>query len=341
MLKYKEYNNFIIIALGWLGDTILTAPLCASIKAFNPDAKITFLCSKNLADLTALIKEIDETIIYDKRGLHKGIKGYINFAKLFKNREKYDAAIVTHPHERSILCAKLTGAKEIISLPIKTPNPLNLLITKKRNFNETEIRNTYKGKFNSDYVKMLNISPLYKDLALTIPQDKKSIINKFNLPDKYIVLAPCSKAKIKDWDYNNISNFIKNSKYPVVLTGNELLSDIVFQLAKDKIDFINLCEKTTIMELAVIADNSVAVVSVDTGTMHLSYGLGKPTVCLFFTEKMINEWLPANNKNIYLLQGKRFKSEKTFVSEKEISANDVLEIIEAIGEKNEKIQTAV
>lgn len=40
-----------------------------------------------------------------------------------------------------------------------------------------------------------------------------------------------------------------------------------------------------------------AVISIDTGTMHLSYATGVPTVCIFYKTEMIEKWAPR--KSLY------------------------------------------
>ena len=328
----KQYKTFAIIGLGWLGDTILTAGLCSDIKNIYPDARIFYVCTKQFSLVPALISDVDEIIPYEKRSNLGELRNYLEFAELFKNID-IDVAIITHPHERSILCAKLTKAKNIISLSLKGINPLNFFINKKRKLMETEIRNTYKGYFNSDYLKLLGKDPLYSQIKLTIPSDAKINLEKYNLPKQYIVLAPDSKDLIKNWDYKNVLSFIKKCPMPVILTGTEKTDYLANQLINDKANFINLCGKTSILELARIIENSHATVSVDTGTMHLAYGLGCRTVCIFYNEQMVKEWLPQNNNNISLLLGKRYRENGEILYKKEISADEVLL---GLFEKNEK-----
>ena len=133
MQQNKRFKNFAVIALGWMGDTLMAEGLCKNIKRSVPDAKIMFVVQKTFADIPKLIPSVDEIVIYDKKVEHKGLLGYLKFAKLFKN---IDVAIIVHPHERSVLCAISTGTKNIVSLPLKGKlNPLNLFINIKKKVN--------------------------------------------------------------------------------------------------------------------------------------------------------------------------------------------------------------
>jgi len=325
----EEFNNFVVIGLGWLGDTLLADGVCKNIKYYNPKAHITFVVLKAFADIPKLIPEVDDIVIFDKNVDHKGLLGYLKFARLF-HCKKNDLAIIIHPHERSLLCAKATGAKKILSLPLKGAfNPLNLMINEKREYIEEEIRNEYKNDYNADYLNIVGISTKKYTPAFFVP-DYVSI-DKFNLPEKYIVLVPEGKDELKHWDYKNLSLFVKNSNIPVVLTGTAKTQELAEKLINDGINFINLCGQTSILELALLLKKSYATVSVDTGSMHLAYGLGVQTICLFFVEEMVNEWLAKDLSNVHLLLGKKFRSNGKVITQRTIDYRDVLKVVESVG----------
>ena len=337
----KLYQNFLIIGLGWLGDTLLTYGLCKNIKNYNPEAKITFLCAPSMLQVPSLIKEVDNIIVFDKSNKHKGcfLSGYYKFAKEYEYLNKFDAAIITHRNEASVLCAWVLGSKNIISIPLKGfLHPLNLFINKKHKYFENIIRNQYKADYNSGYLEELNIEIKNYKPEIEIKDENNIDINKFNLPNKYIVLSPESKDVVKDWEYEEVLKFIKMSPVQVVLTGTEKTKILAEKLRNDKAQFIDLCGKTTILELVKILKNAFCCISVDTGTMHLSYASGTETICLFYNDNMVNEWLPKNLNNITLLTGKKFySSDNKLITEKIISAIQVLEQTEIIGKKNVKV----
>lgn len=324
-----EHKSFAVIGLGWLGDTLLSDGVCKNIKKYDRNAKITFVSLKNFVDIPKLIPEVDEIVVFDKNNEHKGLLGYLNFAKLFKNK-KINVAIIIHPHERSVLCAKATGAKRIVSLPLKGKfNPLNLFITDKRDYIENEIRNTYKNDYNADYLNTIGITTKKYAPSFSVPENVN--IDRFNLPEKYVVLVPEGKDELKHWDYKNISLFVQNSNIPVVLTGTAKTQELATKLTNDGINFINLCGQTSILELALLIKKAYATVSVDTGSMHLAYGLGAQTVCLFFVENMTKEWLAKDLSNVHLLLGKKFRINGKIITQRTIDYREVLDVVERVG----------
>ena len=84
----------------------------------------------------------------------------------------------------------------------------------------------------------------------------------------------------------------------VVLTGaGELSAKYAEDLTKAGADFINLVNKTSLLELGAVLKDSVGLISVDTGTMHYGYSLGVKTLCLFFENGTVHLWAPQ--KDIY------------------------------------------
>lgn len=322
MQRNKSIKNFAVIALGWMGDTLMAEGLCKNIKSSIPDANITFVVLKAFADTPKLIPTVDEIVIYDKNAEHKGLLGYFKFAKLFKDKN-IDVAIIVYPHERSILCALLIGAKKIVSLPLKGRlNLLNLFINVKKKVDNQEILNIYKNDYNANYLNLIGIDAVHTKLDLAVPL--KENLSNFELPENYVVLVPESKNEFRSWDYENIALFIKNSAFPIVLTGTKQSLILAEKLEKDGLKFVNLVGKTTIMDLALIIQKAFATVSVDTGAMHLSYGLGVATICLFYVADKVKKWLPQDRKNVHLLLGERIVQNDEIITLKPITYSAVL-----------------
>ncbi len=325
---HKEAKTFAIIALGFLGDTILVEPLCQNIRNNYPNSKIVFIANDLFKETALGFESINEVFGYEKRIKHKGLMGLIRFSKEFPYKNKIDYAIITHPHERSILLAKIIGAKNIISLPSKNKF-FNLFFNPKNNYIEEENKNTYKADYNLKCVESLfkpqnmNAKYIRKDI------DYNKIKEKFNLPDNYVALSPTSKEIIKDWDYRNIKEFIEKSPLPVVLIGTKKANEIAKKLKEENITFIDLTNKTTITELGAVIKMADTCVSVDTGTFHFSYVQGVKTIGLFFNDEKIKEWVPMNLDFVKILKGKKLEENNEIVCIQDITADNVLKEITA------------
>ena len=70
------------------------------------------------------------------------------------------------------------------------------------------------------------------------------------------------------------------------------MCSICKKLKEANCNFIDLTNKTSILELAKIIKNSKCLISVDTGTMHLGYSLGIPVVAVFYEQNVSGIWAP-------------------------------------------------
>ena len=56
--------------------------------------------------------------------------------------------------------------------------------------------------------------------------------------------------------------------------------------------YINLVNKTTIYEMACVLKSCLALVSIDTGTMHLGCALDVPLAAVFYRDILTYFWTP-------------------------------------------------
>lgn len=329
-----EQKVITVIALGWLGDTVTVEPLCFNIKKNYPDHKLVLFVSKPFYDLGKLMT-CDEVYYYDKKDEHNGIMGILKLAKSLKNIGKVEFSFLTHTHERSMILAKLLNSKNIISLPLKSLNPLNIFINKIVDGDKQILLSTYRGQFFSDFLKHIGCSTLSLETNLQIPaEEKENTISKFStvvpFDEEYIVLSTTSKQECNDWDIKEIEQFVKNADKKIVFVGTGRANQAAEELkTKNLNNFIDLTNQTTIMDLAVLMSKAHCCISVDTGTMHLAYLLNKPTICLFSQPVMVPQWYPSHLDNVKILVGNKYLDKKTnkIIINKEISHKDVLNIL--------------
>jgi ADP-heptose:LPS heptosyltransferase len=107
-----------------------------------------------------------------------------------------------------------------------------------------------------------------------------------DLPTPYVVLNIGATKKANRWSpekFAALADMLWNKKRIFcVLTGGQgdaNQSMIITEKAMSRV--INLVGKTSIQDLTGILDHAMAVVSCDTGPMHLSVALGTPTIALF------------------------------------------------------------
>lgn len=107
-----------------------------------------------------------------------------------------------------------------------------------------------------------------------------------------------TKNPVKDWNAKEAAEFIKlvnKSGRRVVWVGTSNSAEMAEEVENNIGDvFLNLINKTDIALLGGVLKNCKALVSVDTGTMHIGVAMKMPVVCLFFVPFLLDEWAPRD-----------------------------------------------
>ena len=101
--------RILIIHTAFIGDIVLSTPLIKKLRDTYPKAEITYLTTPIGASILRNNPYLTHIIEYDKRGEHRGIKGFWAITKKIK-MESYNLVITPHRYLRSSFMSFLTGA---------------------------------------------------------------------------------------------------------------------------------------------------------------------------------------------------------------------------------------
>lgn len=272
----KDNKIFLVFNTAYFGDVLLCNTLCQNIKLIYPDSKVVMVVNKPFWEAAKYQKDVDDVVIYDKKGKHKGFLGVLKFILQFPYKKPF-CSFITYTSWKNALIAKLLGSKKISVL---TDN-VNLKPVQKRTL-ELMVRITDRP------LKNLPIRYEVKDVPPA----------KFHLqPEKkYIGLCTLSKSKEKDMPLETAVELIKKlslAGYETIYfgTGDSALN-YARELENAGCRFINLVNKTSIYEMACVLKSCLALVSIDTGTMHLGCALDVPLAAVFYRDILTYFWTP-------------------------------------------------
>lgn len=276
------YNNekiFLIFNTSCFGDILICNSLCQNIKRLYPNSKTVFIVNKPFYEAAKGQECVDEVIIYDKKGEHKGMKGFFKFIKDFKYKRP-DASIVAYKNTRNFWTSVFLGSKKISNgkkFDLNVPS-------------QTQVLNLLK-KITKE--KLIDC-PIKFKAENKIPNNLNDILSENK---KYISLCTTTKNPPKDMpikDAVQLINLInQNTDYKVIFTGAGMVSkNYAKNLKEEGVDFIDLTDKTSILELADVLKISKCLISVDTGTMHLGYAVGTPLIAVFYEDITLGRWAP-------------------------------------------------
>ena len=293
MAKNKQ-KTFVVINLAYIGDVMVCSALCEEIKRNYPESKLIFVTNKISAQVAEGIPSVDEVRVFDKKKEHRGLLGLLKFASVFKD---VDVCFPIHSYDRGNLLAFLTGAKRRISNK-QEKNLTRFLLT--------------------DCLDTNSVHVVDRTLELVVPITGKKPESSMNYRvkdecckrafdmikeqgyDKYDLVALCTNTKnpVKDWNAKDAAEFIRlvnESGKRIVWVGTSNSSEMAEEVKNNIGDvFLNLINKTDIALLGGVLKNCRALVSVDTGTMHIGVAMKMPVVSLFFVPFLVDEWAPRD-----------------------------------------------
>ncbi len=307
-------NKIFIEIPTWLGDAIMTTPAIENIKLIYPNAKITILGSYVSTKAFKKSKHIKKIIVDISK---KGGNRFFNLYNLAKQVGKVDLAI----------SFRKSFSSKFMMFFIKSKNKY----TYKR-YTKKELHQVLR------YNDFINISLNTKLEAKDLYLDFKAF--KYDKPTLGINPG-ATYGSAKRWypqEFAKVAISL-SSKYDIIIFGSSSEIDIAKDIEnifiqQDIKNYKNLASKTSIPKLISKIAGLEIFLTNDSGPMHIAASFKVNTYCIFGPTRYneTNQW---NNKNEHIISKnldcspcmKRICPIKTHACMKEITANDVLKLI--------------
>jgi ADP-heptose:LPS heptosyltransferase len=321
-MKIENIKIIAVINLGYIGDVVNASPVCIELKNKYPDSKLIFITMKPAMETAKCLPGVDEIIVYDRRGEHKGLKNLIKLSFSIRKKYEIDLAILLTDSFRSAFFTYLLGANKRLGRACQGRSIfLNYTIPHFQEEKEMKIH------VSEHYMRLLKPLNLYKqDYKLNFKyskEDTEYIETSLKVlgykGERLIGICPCARLEGKNWwpeDTVEFINLINKEKiYKVVLVGDNSAKPFVEKLKELNCDnFYDMSGKTNISQLAAIIAKCSNFVSVDTGSMHIAFALSIPTIALFYYD-CVTKWGPKDQiKNKVILNPDRhgIKAQEVF-----------------------------
>ena len=130
----RIFNNILIVRTDRIGDVVLTTPAIKALRETYPVSRISVLVSPATFDLVNGNPYLDEILVDDRCGRHKGLLGFNRLVSEIRLKQ-FDLAVIFHTKRRYNLACWLAripyrlGYKNnkfgfLLSHPIKDVRPL-------------------------------------------------------------------------------------------------------------------------------------------------------------------------------------------------------------------------
>lgn len=288
-------RGILIIAPNWIGDAVMTQPLLASLKALYPESKIDVLASDWVAPIYRACSEVHEVI--EAKFEHKKLQWDMRkqLAKTLQ-ANNYQACFVLPNSCKSALIPWMANIPfrigyrgefryGLINLALNNPSKVNRPPMVEHYLALSQLLSD-NSEFNADYQypPTLNISP---NARKTVEAKLESAnISKDSL---YVICPGAEYGATKRWPLEYFATLaqtlIKNNPLNhVILLGGKSdhnLGQEITSLANLPNHILNWCGNTSLDEAIALIGISKAIISNDSGLMHIAAALKTPQVAIF------------------------------------------------------------
>jgi ADP-heptose:LPS heptosyltransferase len=261
--------KFLIIRFSSIGDIVLTTPVIRCLKQQIKDAKIHFLTKQSFAQILENNPYVDKVI-----SLNYSWELMIHQLK----NEEYDYVIDLHHNLRTL------RVKRVLGKPSFSFNKLNFKKWLLTAFKINRLPNVHIVDRLLDTVKGFGVVNDGLGLDYFIPE--KDCILKKDIPLShsfgYVVVVIGAALNTKKLPVHQLKKLCATLNFPIILVGGkEDIAEADEIVITDDVKIYNACGKFNLNESADIVRNAVAVITHDTGLMHIAAA---------FQKKIISVW---------------------------------------------------
>jgi heptosyltransferase-2 len=284
----RAVKKLLVRSTNWIGDAVMTLPALRAIRRNFPDARISLLAKPWVAPVFAHSSYVDEIIVYDSAGRHRGALGPVRLAGDLR-RQGFDAAVLLQNAIEAALIAFL--ARIPVRIGFDT-DARRMLLTHPVRCTRA-IKSIHQTGY---YLKMLEGAgmatwgqSLELHLGAADRRQASRILasHEITAGRPLIGLNPSATfGPAKQWfpeRYAALGERLhRRHDAAIVIFGGpadrELGQSIAAMMACPAID---LSGRTRLGEAMALIDRCSAFVTNDSGLMHVAAALGTPLVAIF------------------------------------------------------------
>ncbi len=270
-------KRILLIRTDRIGDTVLTLPAATALKAAFPEVQIRFLARNYTEPLVRLYQDVDEVLVYEPEGRHRGWSGHRVLAQELREGG-FDAALLFLPRPELALALRWAG------IPVRIGSGFrwySFLLT----HTIKEHRKTCK-KHEADY----NHSLLRPLLGEALPPVKFAFrpfqVSSATEPT-YAILHPGSGQSAPNLSVEQyrvlIAGLLVQTPWDIRLTGTaeeiELSQQLAAGFPENRVQ--NLAGQHDLGSLFECIAGTQLLITSSTGPLHLANAINTPTLSFF------------------------------------------------------------
>jgi len=326
----------------FLGDVVLTIPLIMATKKAFPDAYLSVMVIPSVKEVLENNPDIDEIIIYDKKGKDRSWLAFLDLVTKIKGRH-FNMAILPHRSFKSALLCFLARIPRRIGFNTAAGR---FLYTDKVQYRQsTQIHEIDR---NLDLLKPLGVkdrkAAIFIDPGKVAKNYALELYNEYEIKatDLVIGINPGSVWATKRYATEKYAaladRLVHELKATIIIIGSPTDAPVAGKMAHEMREtVINLAGQNTIPQMIALMKRFNLLVTNDCGAMHIATALGVPVVVIVGATTQSLGFYPYSTKDIVVEKdlpcrpcgkhGSKYCPKKNFACMKLISVSDVYDAV--------------
>ena len=268
----------VVVQTSFLGDTILTTPLLVQLAHRGPVDVVTTPAAASVLKGHPAVRQV---IVYDKRGTHAGLIGFLTMRSRLQ-AGGYDTAYLAQGSMRSALLVWAARIPERIGFATSSGSWLYTTRVPYRDDLHHAARllllSRPNGREPTDEEMRPSLAPGAAERAVVDDLLRSSRVSP---GERLIALAPGSVWATKRWPYYaQLAQALADSGRIVIVGGpgdRALAKEIVAAVPHA----VDATDQLPLLASAELIGRSAVIVTNDSAPLHLASAMGTPTVAIF------------------------------------------------------------
>ncbi len=278
--------RLVLLRTDRLGDVLLNLPTVHALRRTFPGVRVTAVVRPTIRDLLVGHPDIDDVITYDDKG-----KPEFNWRRTDRLARKlrvdrFDVAIVANPKRELHVAVFLAGIPIRVGYHRKWPFLLTHTVEDRH-----ATTPLHQAQLNLGLLEAIGLRMDTPSLRIPVSTEElvaaHALLARHGLAEtaRIIGLHPWSSNPAKQWpaeQFRAVAEGLVARNYRVVLIGGEEERPQADRfLAPLRVPVCDLTGRLNLRQLAAVLVCCRALVTNDSGPMHLAAAVGTPTVALF------------------------------------------------------------
>jgi len=281
----KIPQKILLVRTDRIGDVVLTTPAIRAVRKNFPESFLAMMVQPYTYEVVKNNPNLDEVIIYDKRGIQKSFWGSFKFARVLR-RKKFDLVFIFHPTNRVNIITFLAGIPERIGYDRK----YGFLLTR-RIADEKHKGEKHEIDYNLDVTATRGISADSKKIEMFLTEEEEDFALKFfhdngvDIDSPLVAMQPGASCPSKRWPLTNFAEvgrkLMESGPVNFVIIGSNSESLLLGKLKQSLKGKAIIAQGFSLGNLAAILKCSRLLISNDTGPVHIAAAMKTPCIVIF------------------------------------------------------------